>query len=106
MAVKPVSKGVPPACANDTAGTIRERVTRGKARRIRTVAEKYARGTGIGYLAGNNIGHLEQPMSGCDMRHARQGAIRCPIGFGKAVIRKTNKSCSQANDSREMVAAL
>jgi hypothetical protein len=81
MAVKPVSKGVPPACANETAGTIRKRVTRVKVLRIRTVAEMDARGKGIGYLGGSNIGHLEQPMSGCDMRHARQGAMGCPIGF-------------------------
>lgn len=66
-------------------------MTRVKARRIRRAAEMDARGKGIGYLAENTIGHLEQPISGCDMRHARQDAMRCPIGFRKAVIQKTNK---------------
>src|SRR5580692_11540187 len=95
MAVKPVSKGVPPACANATAGTIRRKVTRVKARRIRFVEEMDARGKGIGDLRGSSIGHLEQPMNGCDMRHARQGAMRCPIAFLKWIIRETNKSLAK-----------
>src|ERR1700722_833783 len=70
---------------------MRIKVARVKARRIRRAAEMDTRGKGIGFLAGDNIGHLEQPMSGCDMRHARQGAIRCPIRFEPLVIREMNK---------------